>query len=133
MIVSITLPANAAGAKYGRIEFQAAEDHTLDIPDYVAKALLTLPGAFGLPEMSPTADLLARADADWELNYLFLAHGRAVPQDKYEDVLEEVEDPETHEKTMVRTGEQRLVEAVNLKALAAALFAERGEPAVVLT
>jgi hypothetical protein len=160
MIVSVTLPANARGVIYGGATLLAADDHTLDVPDYVAKAILALPGVTGPAQKGSVAAMLAAADGYSELSFIFHAFGRGVPQDKFEPVMieqavmtgrpiiEEHEDLETGEKTsvitnrlevvdtgeteMVPTGEQTLVEAVDLKAEAAALLALRGEPVASL-
>jgi hypothetical protein len=152
-IVTLTFPPGTSRVKYGAAEMIVADDGTLDVPAYVAKALLALPGVTGPAQKSSTATLLNGVKDDFELNYLFLAHGRAVPEDKFEAVLEErpvmaeVPNPDaavpdfegpakvlvdTGEKAMVDTGERALVEAAEIKTKAASLLTGRGEPVAAL-
>lgn len=79
-VVKIFLPASAEGAKYGRATIQAADDHGIDVPAYVAKQILTLPGVTGPAQAQSSAALLAAADEDFECNYLFWAFGQPLPE-----------------------------------------------------
>lgn len=126
MIVSVTLPVGATGVRYGKIEMLGDDDRKMDVPNYLAKAIMALPGAVGMPEMQTTAQLIAGTEDEFELNYLFLAHGRQIPFDKFEPELVD------QDGEQVPTGKMTLVEAANIKAKAAELLAQRGEPVAAL-
>jgi len=77
MIVTLTFPSGIERVAYGAAGMMP-DKGTLDVPDYVAKSLLTLSGVTGPSVVGTVPDLMA-ADADYELNYMFLAYGVRPP------------------------------------------------------
>lgn len=79
MIVTVNCPANTNAVKYGITTFPVGGETTLDLPDYVAKSVITLSGFTCGADLSATYAALLGADEPWEANYLFGAYGQALP------------------------------------------------------
>jgi hypothetical protein len=81
MIAIITFPHTISSVRYGIATMFPDPDHTMPVPAYVAKTLLTLPGVTG-PSLTDTAlQLLSETEAgsEYEANNIFVAYGQSIP------------------------------------------------------
>ena len=77
MIVTLTFPSNITTVRYGAAAMMT-DNNTLDVPAYVAKTLLTLPGVTGAAQSETALQLLAAtaAGSEFEANYIFYAYAK---------------------------------------------------------
>lgn len=105
MIVIVTLPAGKTRANFGQAQMLADNAGKLDVPDYVAKLLVSGAGCTCPSDLSASVGSMLNAltdpDDKFAANYMFNAYGRPLP-DIDSDIV----------------------------AAAGALLAERGNPAV---
>lgn len=130
MIATVTLPAGAIGVRYGRAEFLADENRQVDVPQYVAKAILGIDGVTGDPIAQDDDFLIAGTQEPFELTYLFLGHGVPAPQ----DIAHPKFDEESGAPILDGEGVQIVeVEPSDIAAKAAALLSQKGAPVASLT
>ena len=79
MIVTVNCPNNAQKVNYGATGFPLDSTHQLEVPDYVAKSVITLAGFTCSADLSATYAALLGADEPYEANYLFGAYSKALP------------------------------------------------------
>lgn len=77
MIVTVTCPVNTIEIRYGAISFLADADHQLQVPDYVAKSVVAMPGFSASEDLSglDIAEAIA-ASEPYECNYILLAYNQ---------------------------------------------------------
>lgn len=80
MIVTVQGPLNVIDVRFGLLHFKPESDGTLDLPDYVAKAIVALPGFSSVANLTATATAMVQASAPAETNYLFGAYGQELPE-----------------------------------------------------
>lgn len=76
----VKVPKNISTVRYGICQFLVSDDHTLSLPDYVAKTLLTLSGFTCDNDLSSLDEVealraLTKKEA-YAANYIFMAYNK---------------------------------------------------------
>lgn len=81
MIVQVNCPSDKTSVRYGQAEMKPDESHHLDVPNYVARQLVSLPGFSSSANLvASSASMLAASVAeDGECNYIFWGHSVTLP------------------------------------------------------
>lgn len=122
MIVQITVPGNTNSVRYGKVNMLPDEAFHLDVPDYVAKTLITVPGVTCPADLSVSLDAMLAATVDrFETNYIFWAYGKVLPADT---IISHAEDDPPAEDEAIEP---------DWSGQARALMTARGAPSVALS
>lgn len=121
MIVQVTVPNDTSDVRYGKLTMQPDDNFHVDVPEYVAKKLITLAGVTCQDDLSASYDALLAASERFETNYLFWSYGKLLPADTV--ISHAADDPPAADE---------IIEADWL-AQASALLTARGTPSASLT
>lgn len=78
MIVNVSFPPEIVQVRYGQAIMEP-DAGVLQVPAYIGKELVTLPGVTCQNDLSATASALLGAGVEFEANYLFYAYGMGLP------------------------------------------------------
>lgn len=81
MIVQVTVPNNTVEVKYGSMSIMPDGQNHIDVPDYVAKSLITIPNVTCPIDLSASYDSMLEGSERYMTNHIFWVYGQQLPAD----------------------------------------------------